>query len=297
MDSNLYWDSSTAEPDFAGLDFEDWQALGRDRNSTIADPLFVAPEKGDFRLKPDSPALKVGFQPFDTSEVGLYGEPDWIALPKTLVRKPTPLPPVLPRGAQTIDDGFENTSVGERAALAVTSGEDTEKGSSIRVTDEIAASGQRCLKLTDAPGLPRDWQPHMYYQPGFKKGIVHLSYDVRLESGAILVQEWRDASSPYLIGPSITIDQNGQLTANKTPLTTLPVGQWIHLDFVTGLGKQATDTYDLTVTVLGQAPQKFEKLPVGSPNWRRLAWLGFISLATQRTVIYLDNVKLEELKP
>ena len=34
-----------------------------DPQSKIADPLFVAPEKDDFRLKPDSPALKMGFEP------------------------------------------------------------------------------------------------------------------------------------------------------------------------------------------------------------------------------------------
>jgi len=36
----------------------------------IADPLFVDPDKGDFTLKPDSPALKMGFQPIDVSKVG-----------------------------------------------------------------------------------------------------------------------------------------------------------------------------------------------------------------------------------
>jgi hypothetical protein len=36
----------------------------------MADPLFVAPEKDDFRLKPNSPALKLGFQPIDVRNVG-----------------------------------------------------------------------------------------------------------------------------------------------------------------------------------------------------------------------------------
>ena len=39
----------------------------QDLHSVIADPLFVDPAKGDFRLKPDSPALKLGFKPFDAS--------------------------------------------------------------------------------------------------------------------------------------------------------------------------------------------------------------------------------------
>jgi hypothetical protein len=36
----------------------------------IADPLFVAPDKGDFRLKPGSPASQIGFQPIDISGAG-----------------------------------------------------------------------------------------------------------------------------------------------------------------------------------------------------------------------------------
>ena len=36
----------------------------------MADPLFVAPEKDDFRLKENSPALALGFKPFDYSKAG-----------------------------------------------------------------------------------------------------------------------------------------------------------------------------------------------------------------------------------
>ncbi|WDE96467.1 right-handed parallel beta-helix repeat-containing protein [Lentisphaera profundi] len=39
---------------------------GADDTSTIADPLFADPANGDFTLSPDSPALKLGFKPFDT---------------------------------------------------------------------------------------------------------------------------------------------------------------------------------------------------------------------------------------
>ncbi len=280
----------TTEPDFAGLSFNQWCALGRDRNSLLTDPLFVCPAKFDFRLKPDSPAAKVGFQPFDTAAAGQYGEPDWVDRPKKIVRATIPLPPVPNRGPQPIDDGFESTPVGDQAALAVTSGEG--KGASIRVTDEAAAAGKHCLKFTDAAGLKYDWQPHLYYQPGFATGAVRVSYDVRLEPGAIFLNEWRDASSPYLVGPSITVDPAGRLLAGGKLLTSVPIGQWIRFEFVTALGKQATGTYDLTVTPSAQPPRTFQKLPVGKPGWNRLSWLGFNSLAKDTTVIYLDNVKV-----
>ncbi len=53
--------------------FEDWKQLGFDTHSIIADPLFVDPENHDYSLRPDSPALKMGFKPIDISRVGLRG--------------------------------------------------------------------------------------------------------------------------------------------------------------------------------------------------------------------------------
>lgn len=50
------------------------QSDGVDANSLAVDPLFVDPSNGDFRLKPDSPALKLGFVPFDMSKVELTTE-------------------------------------------------------------------------------------------------------------------------------------------------------------------------------------------------------------------------------
>ena len=53
--------------------FADWQNLGFDTHSIVADPLFVDPENDDYSLRPDSPAFKLGFKPIDLSRVGLRG--------------------------------------------------------------------------------------------------------------------------------------------------------------------------------------------------------------------------------
>ncbi|MCU0785167.1 MAG: right-handed parallel beta-helix repeat-containing protein [Verrucomicrobia bacterium] len=74
LDRNFYWDSRLAnnpgEMKFAGGTLEQWRARGHDQNSQIADPRFVAPQKNDFTLKANSPALKAGFQPVDLRGVG-----------------------------------------------------------------------------------------------------------------------------------------------------------------------------------------------------------------------------------
>jgi hypothetical protein len=49
-----------------------WQEQGQDVHSVVADPLFVAPEKGDYRLEPNSPALKLGFKPIPVEKIGCY---------------------------------------------------------------------------------------------------------------------------------------------------------------------------------------------------------------------------------
>ncbi len=41
-------------------------------NLTTGDPKFIAPERGDFRLRPDSPAFKLGFKRLPEEKIGLY---------------------------------------------------------------------------------------------------------------------------------------------------------------------------------------------------------------------------------
>lgn len=49
-----------------------WQNAGMDRNSIIADPLFVNAGKDDYRLKRSSPAFKLGFKPIPVDKIGPY---------------------------------------------------------------------------------------------------------------------------------------------------------------------------------------------------------------------------------
>ncbi len=51
--------------------FAEWQERGLDTHSVVADPMFADPGNDDYSLKPDSPALKLGFKPIDMSKVGL----------------------------------------------------------------------------------------------------------------------------------------------------------------------------------------------------------------------------------
>jgi len=53
------------------ISLSEWQALGYDIHSHFGDPLFVDSSKGDYRVRPESPALKLGFRNFDLKSIGL----------------------------------------------------------------------------------------------------------------------------------------------------------------------------------------------------------------------------------
>lgn len=56
-------------------EWEAWQAAGMDRHSLVADPLFVDPARDDYRLRPESPAFGLGFEPIPVDRMGCYRDP------------------------------------------------------------------------------------------------------------------------------------------------------------------------------------------------------------------------------
>ncbi len=93
LDYNLYW--HTGKPvTFPGkLSLAQWQTQRQqDVHSLITDPGFVNPARDDYRLKADSPALTLGFKPFDTTRAG---------------RRPAP---ILTKDLPEIPAGFEGSS-------------------------------------------------------------------------------------------------------------------------------------------------------------------------------------------
>jgi hypothetical protein len=273
------------------MTFEEWQAKGVDRHSLVADPLFVNAAACDFRLKPNSPAItKLGFQPIDVSRCGLYGDREWVGLPKHSKFPKTVLPAPPPLLKPTpIADGFEKTPVGERPQAAQVSGEDM--GASIRVADKRDASGKRSLKFTDVAGMKHIWEPHLYYQPHFELGVVRARFKLWLGAGAIVGHEWRDNSSPYTVGPSLQIDGSSRLITRTQVLMTLPREQWITFELRCALGDKASGAYSLSVILPGQKPREFPALPC-DPKFRALEWFGITSMANAGAVFYLDDVDL-----
>jgi len=298
MRKNLYWEEGGGKILFAGMPLEDWQAKrGEDLESIIADPLFADPEKGDFTLKPGSPAEKIGFQPIDVSKVGRLPV---AGMKQTPIRKDVPFaypPPPPPPPPAPIAEDFEEVPVGEKPPGAVVSEDAGVKEAVIRVTDETAASGKRSLKFTDAPGQKFPWDPHMWYEPRFKEGVMAGKFALRMEKGAVFFHEWRTQGHPYQAGPSLRVEGDGTLTAAGKKVATLPPGKWARFEITAGLGKDAKGTWDLAVTLPDTPePIKLADLPC-SPQFKSLFWLGFVAHGNEKTVFYVDDIELKPKGP
>ncbi|OGV57230.1 MAG: hypothetical protein A2283_21120 [Lentisphaerae bacterium RIFOXYA12_FULL_48_11] len=295
--NNVYWCTGGADQlKFYRRTFAEWQELGLDRNSLIADPKFSNVNKHDFRLKKSSPALRHGFKPIDISSVGLYGDSDWVkeASHKRCPRKELPLPPPPPQPLELNDD-FEKTAPGLPPNKAEVSGE--EKGASVRISEDRSLSGKRSLKMQDSKELQPSWQPHFYYEPHIITGLVRQVFDVWYETNAQFVVEWRDSGSyGQNIGPSVRFDGNGNVTAGGKKLATVPVGNWLHVEIEVCLGKNAPRTCKLTLFPAGGVAEIFADLSISGKDFSELHWLGFISTVSADTSVYFDNMVLTRVK-
>lgn len=72
IDYNVYFNPNLSNDmvRFGKQTWSEWNGRGKDNHSVYADPMFVDPANHDFRLKPESPAFKLGFKQIDVSTAG-----------------------------------------------------------------------------------------------------------------------------------------------------------------------------------------------------------------------------------
>ena len=290
-DKNCFW-SEAGTPDFYDQTFAEWQETGRDKNSIIADPGFVDAANRDFRLKPASPALALGFKPIDMTEVGLQGPEEWTSLPDRFEHRP--YESAVPVDTWPLADDFEDYDVDEIPAGALAD----EGGARVRITDDRAASGRQSMRFDDAPNVTA-WKPHwcMYLDPPGDILRVSCSLLNDPDKPASINLEFRDwpQGKTLQTGPYMQFLADGTVQVPdgnrwKHVGTFLP-GQWIHIEveLVQGENKH----YNLRLTGADGKAVITNGLAMRNPEFDRCNWIGFVGADTKEATFYVDNITLK----
>lgn len=295
--SNLYWNIEGKPFGWKGKSFAEWQALGQDAGSVVADPQFVDPENGDFRLKPGSPAFALGFKEFDYRRAGLEKEYQDLRTPPNVMPAPVfamKLPPVVePPLGFSLD--FEDVPLGMTPRGFSAAGFSPE--ANFQVSTESVFRGQRALKVTDSKSSAKSFYPMLTYTPAkpLEKGKISFSCVARLKPDAPMMldfafRDYTKRSQPkreFTSGPSLQIHPDGRVTSGEAELTRIPLGVWVRLaidfDFQTRSGR---------ITVGGDGVEAKEKTISLSNDFTAFTWFSIIGGQAIDGVAYLDDLNL-----
>jgi Right handed beta helix region len=305
---NLYWQTDGQQPSHLtrkDYTWAEWTQMGRDEGSQWADPGFQNLDQRDFRLRGDSPAVKLGFKPWDLTLAGVKkADPAWVTLAAAGHHYPTWDKQARPWPSPTYEvplQTFEHTALGHlglRNATVHKDGPGDEFSKAIGVTEGLSSplpssgeKGNRCLKIMDGPQWKQAWQPVIDIGSKWAAGTVKVSFDAMGEPGAAFFFEARESvTGEYAAGPILTW-KDSELTAGVKPsisLAKIPAGEWFRLRLTATTG---SGHYAVTLTRQDGTVQEFPSID-NQKTWTAASYLLFSSLSVKPVAYYLDNVSL-----
>jgi len=291
-DKNCFYSTSDQPLDFAGYDFRAWQAAGKDRHSMIANPMFKDAAKYDFHISPLSPAITLGFRPFDSTQAGLTAGNPLKQLIPGIGFRPVEIAEVDNRPFK-LEEGYEDDEAGGEPSTSHVSKRVKDKGYFIS-TDQ-AASGRQSLKIADGPDFQRSYEPHLWHYLPEQNGTWKISFDLYHTPGASFnfeTREWPN-NKKYQSGPDFQIKGDGTVKAGSQSFRIKP-DRWTSFEILCTQGDGVWASWELKINA-GQADEQRLSALVSNAAFQKLNWFGFISPDKNESVVYLDNLKVELL--
>jgi len=303
FDYNLYFSTSGKPPLFGGRTFEQWTAAGFDRHSLIADPRFVDASRRNFRVKPDSPAFKLGITPPDAAAAGLNPEYQDVDDPSL----PHPTPPVyamkmpeIPLQKPGFRLDFEDIPCGVCPREFTCSGCIKGRGEFV-VTDETAFKGKRCLRCIDDGNLPKPFYPYLIHRLPIdeaEKGRVEFSFAFRNDPqnpGDVRI-EFRDyvhrGSREFISGPELHLGPDGTVDVGDEKTGRIPLGVWCEVRMNFRFGPGEPHVFEVQITTAKNTRYR-RTSRVRNSAFITPTWLGIISAGTRPCRFYLDDIVLK----
>jgi hypothetical protein len=168
-----------------------------------------------------------------------------------------------------------------------------KNGGNILISSDTAVSGRHSLKFVDAPKQRAAHTPYMDFNPYpyLAKGKVKISFSM-LNSKKAPAKFFFETRSGRVAGANLTVERDGSIRAGKKDLGKIPLGEWVHVEMVLQLGRQADKKYQLTLGIPGRRPLSVEQ-PYVSPEFNALRWFGFASNTwNKHSVFYIDDLKV-----
>ena len=308
--SNLWWSPDPiATNAFNGGTWEKWREDGMDEGSLIADPLFRNWQAGDWRLKPESPALKIGFDPWDYTFAGVRKEDAaWRALAASLEPagyEVAPEPPLY-AGRTSFRTGFEGRRAGSfPQGTFMGSGSGRDRGY-IMVSTRAHRTGAKALELRDFKGLATRYWPHAYQRFKISGERFVLKFSLKSDKLANFICEWREwtpkaRNGQYADGPYFSIQnekfhlrarragKDGTLRPCSIPFPEYVPDTWCDLVFTVHTPKEGVPTFDFSLATEAGKVHEEKGLHFVHSDCLRPDWIGFLSNADCETVTFLDD--------
>ena len=194
LDYNTYWSTHSLDQRFGGSKqtLAEWQNSGQDQHSQYADPLFPHADQCDFfELDPNSPAIKLGFQPIARLEQWKPGCDD-----------PSP------------DDYYEGSTTSTQATLVPASQDKNEQAGKAMNQDQLAAEMMK--KDKEDKDKQQQQQQKQEAQPAEKTD------DKQQKDTAVSIAEKPavdTAALPFVPGVPSESAESGQSSESPVPST------------------------------------------------------------------------------
>jgi hypothetical protein len=151
-----------------------------------------------------------------------------------------------------------------------------ENTSAIRVEAQSDAPNGKCLAFNDGATFTNRWEPYAYVQLNYTSGTTTLDFELKIDTNSVMVSEWRDGTSNYLVGPTMRITSAG-VSVNNTVVAPITVGAWTKFRVVSATGTVGAKwSLEITRSSDGQKTVVNNLAPLDA-GWKDLKWLGFVS--------------------
>lgn len=289
---NLYWSASGKSCSaFNGQDFDGWMKDGGDPGSVFADPKFRDPAKGDYSVAADSPALSVGFVPWDIARAGVRGAA-WRRKAQSFEMIPdVDIPePERYRGLPKWSEGFDGRKVGSGPKAPLRA-----HGRPIAVVADSSARGGNCLMISDSKDKP-GFDPYVSCAIPYAERRLVFAYSLKYAANANFAQEWREnkencRNGVYATGlwlranaRAFTVegflpDGKGGFVGKTFTLDSAAAGQWLRcrteMTFRRGERVRCVVTVENEKGEISTTKEFFAADEFTNPNWTAFfAWGG-----------------------